>query len=117
MLVKGCRLWSLEFPNWLHGERVWLAGCCFSCALRRWDCRPSDFGDELVANGLSRNGSLVPAKPAVEVPLLKLLADVVDGDVLRTFRPPHLLGDDDGPHLFVSQFDGTHSTSATTSDA
>jgi len=49
--------------------------------------------------------SCQPANPAVEVPLLELLADVVDGDVLRAFRPPHLLGDDDGPHLFVSQFD------------
>ena len=45
----------------------------------------------------------MPAKPAVEVPLLKVLADVVDGDVLRAFRPPHLLGDDGCSHVLVSQ--------------
>jgi len=47
----------------------------------------------------------VPAKPAVEVPLLKLIADVVDGDVLRAFRPPRLVGDDDTSHVLVIQLD------------
>ena len=56
----------------------------------------------MVANGLSRNGGLVPAQPDVEVPLLELLADVVDGDVLRAVRPPHLVGDDDcSPSVLV----------------
>ena len=41
----------------------------------------------------------------VEVQLLELLADVVDGDLLRAFRPPDLVGDDDCSHVLVRQFD------------
>jgi len=62
-------------------------------------------GDELVANGLSRDSGLVPAQPGVKVPLLELLADVVGGDVLRPRRPPDLPGDEDGPHGFVRELD------------
>ena len=62
-------------------------------------------GDELVANGLSRDGGLVPAQPGVEVSLLELLADIVDGDVLRAVRPLDLVGDDDCSHVLVRQLD------------
>ena len=33
------------------------------------------------------------------------LADVVDGDVLRAVRPPHLVGDNDCSYVLVRQFD------------
>jgi hypothetical protein len=79
-------LWGPEVSNRLHGERVWFV-CCRLSRIRRRGCRSSELSDELVTNGLSRDGGLVPAKPAVEVSLLELLADVVDGDVLRAFRP------------------------------
>ncbi|QRV17458.1 hypothetical protein JMJ58_21115 (plasmid) [Haloterrigena salifodinae] len=46
----------------------------------------------------------MPAQPSVEVPLLELLADVVDGDVLRAFRPPDLVSDDDSSYVLVGQF-------------
>jgi len=46
----------------------------------------------------------VPAQPGVEVPLLELLADVVDGDVLRAVRPLDLVGDDNCSRVLVCEY-------------
>jgi len=88
--------------NGLHAERIWVTVRHLVGSIRG---RLRESVDQFVANRFTADCCFVPAETFVEIPLLELLADVVDGDEMRPLYSRNAHRDELGTDLFVGELD------------